>query len=102
MINNFYSLSSLSFHLSFNIQIFPQTCTILLVYGQNRHNLTLTADILDKVKPEMKTHRKSLYLPPKDIPLLQELTFIQHRSEILTYLETLQQEETMEFQRLKV
>ncbi|XP_046817142.1 uncharacterized protein LOC124423464 isoform X1 [Vespa crabro] len=78
-----------------------KTCTILLVYGQNKHNLTLTASTLDKVKPEMKTKRKSLYLPPKDIPLLQELTFIQHRSEILTYLKKLQQEETMEFQRLK-
>ncbi|KAL2728343.1 E3 ubiquitin-protein ligase RNF216-like isoform X2 [Vespula maculifrons] len=78
-----------------------KTSTILLVYGHNKHHLTLTAKELDKIKPEMKTKRKSLYLPPKDIPLLQEFTFIQHRSEILAYLEKLQQEETIEFQRLK-
>lgn len=82
--------------------MFLQTSTILLVYGHNKHHLTLTAKELDKIKPEMKTKRKSLYLPPKDIPLLQEFTFIQHRSEILAYLEKLQQEETIEFQRLKV
>ncbi|XP_043501801.1 uncharacterized protein LOC122523901 [Polistes fuscatus] len=78
-----------------------KTSTISLVYRRANHHLSLTAKALDEIKSDMKLKRKGIYLPPEDIPLLQEFTFIQHRSEIQQYLLKLQNEETKEFLRLK-
>ncbi|KAK2585538.1 hypothetical protein KPH14_010180 [Odynerus spinipes] len=75
--------------------------TILRVYGSYKHHLSLTAIALDKIEPDMKGKRITSYLPSEDIPLLQEIAFIQHRQDIQIYLAELKEKEAIEFQRLK-
>ncbi|XP_015178852.1 PREDICTED: uncharacterized protein LOC107067667 [Polistes dominula] len=99
--NRKYSYNTIAFKFLTHYYNQIKANTITLVYRRRNYHLSLTAKALDEMEPNMKLKRKGIYLSPQDIPLLQEITFIQHRSEIQQYLLKLQKEETEEFLRLK-
>ncbi|EZA54896.1 E3 ubiquitin-protein ligase RNF216 isoform X2 [Ooceraea biroi] len=77
--------------------------TLLKLYSDYKHNLSLTAKNLEKLTPNMKTKRYPLYnqLLTADIPLLQECAFIQHKAEFRKHLAELKAKEEKEFNELK-
>lgn len=79
-----------------------QITTLLNIYAQCRHNLSITAKTLEKLNPDMKTKRIYPLVPTEDIPLLQECAFILHKTELQAYLNELKEKEEKEFNELKV
>lgn len=75
---------------------------MLNTYTEHLHNLSLTAKALEVLSPDMKSKRTHNMILTEDIPLLQECAFIQHKVELRKYLTELKDEETKEFNKLKV
>lgn len=75
---------------------------MLSFYSDNGYNLSATVKALESLSPNMKTKRCTKIVPTENIPLLQEIAFIQHKKEIQIYLDKLKAEEKAEFNKLKV
>ncbi|XP_012288793.1 hyphally regulated cell wall protein 3 [Orussus abietinus] len=75
--------------------------TISKIYSASKFHLTNTAEQLELLSPNMKTCRPYRITPTEDIPLLQEMAFIRHKSSIKNLLEIRRTKEQEEFQRLK-
>ncbi|XP_014486836.1 PREDICTED: uncharacterized protein LOC106750780 isoform X3 [Dinoponera quadriceps] len=75
--------------------------TLLNIYAQYKHNLTLTAKTLETLNPDMKTKRIYPLVQSENIPVLQECAFIQHKAELRAYLNELKEDEEKEFNELK-
>ena len=76
--------------------------TISKFYTKRYYNLTLTAQDLDGLPPEMKSKRGVLELPTENITLLQEIAYLKHKNEITEYTANIKRAEDEEFQMLKV
>ncbi|KAG7189831.1 hypothetical protein KM043_017490 [Ampulex compressa] len=75
--------------------------TLMKAYTQQNHNLSLTVKVVERLKADMKSKRFRPVLPAEDIPLLQEIAFIQHKAEISEYLTEQKAREENEFKELK-
>lgn len=75
---------------------------MLSTYAQHKHNLSLTANALKKLNPDMKTKRICPLIQTENIPLLQECAFITHKAKLQAYLNELKEKEEREFNELKV
>ncbi|EFN86040.1 uncharacterized protein LOC105181804 [Harpegnathos saltator] len=75
--------------------------TLLNIYSQCKHNLSLTAKVLERLNPDMKTKRVYALVQTENIPLLQECAFILHKTELQAYFNELKEKEEKEFNELK-
>lgn len=85
------------------MRYFLQVNTLVKVYAQYMHNLSLTANALEALNPDMKTKRYCNKMAlTEDIPFLQECAFIQHKMDLRKYLDEVKTKEEQEFNELKV
>lgn len=75
---------------------------MLSFYSRLGYNLSATAKALESMSPNMKSKRCCKIMPTENIPLLQEIAFLQHKVEIQNYLNKLEAQEKEEFNMLKV
>ncbi|XP_051162176.1 uncharacterized protein LOC127282129 [Leptopilina boulardi] len=78
-----------------------KVATISQIYRRRNHHLSLTANDLRNLSPDMKGKRSNYLMPTEDIPLLQEMAYIKFKNDIVTYLEDIKRQELQDFNNLK-
>lgn len=78
-----------------------KVATISQLYRKRNYHLSLAANDLRKVYPDMKGKRSNSDMPTQDIPLLQEMAYIKHKVEIVAHIENIKEREMEDFVNLK-
>lgn len=88
--------------LKFQFKQFEKT-TITMVYNQHNYNLTYTVLHLQTMVPDKKTEHESSWKKnqSENINLLQEIAYLQHRTQIMEKLDRLKKKDAEELTILK-
>ncbi|XP_043481909.1 uncharacterized protein LOC122510997 [Leptopilina heterotoma] len=78
-----------------------KVATISQIYRRRNHHLSLAANDLRSLCADMKGKRSNYEMPTQDIPLLQEMAYIRHKTEIVAYIENIKKKEMEDFIKLK-